>query len=98
MIFVEDDSEEMNVILKETGYEDKMRTRQKVRFCKTLFGFTHSHWNISISKSLATWETRWVIDQACGNRFGRADINDCIVEVTGVEIMRWKTQGLDNTH
>lgn len=39
MIFVEDDSEEMNVILKETGYEDKMRTKQKdfVKHCLVLY-------------------------------------------------------------
>lgn len=80
----------MNVILKETGQEDKMRKKQKIRFCKTLFGFIHSHWNISISRSLATWETGWVIGQACGNRFGRSDIDDCTAEVTGVEIMRSK--------
>lgn len=30
------------------------------------------------------------IGQACGNRFGRSDIDDCTAEVTGVEIMRWK--------
>lgn len=87
----------MNVILKETGYEDKMRTKQKIRFCKTLLGFTHSQWNISISRSLATWETRWVISQACGHRFGSSNIDDCIVGSHRSRNYKVK-EGLDNTH
>lgn len=34
------------------------------------------------------------IGQACGNRFGRSDIDDCTAEVTGVEIIEVK-EGLE---